>query len=356
MRDGELGYGLYQSEGWEAASLATFQDLGLCRVEESRFEICTWPGAFGGRILFPLGVGRTNGLYSGPQCCSIREIRDEVLAVASATDADMIVLPGLFRGHAEELRERFRTVSGWNVHASRDGVASIQVADADGDFLARVPKSERKPLKRRLRQIDAVTGLETRVLTSHSDLERHFPTFVRLHAQEWRTRGSAGHYGDWPQAELFHRHLLGRTANSHGVIAGIWNNDVPVAMQFGLVCGQWASAVNLARNPDHREWDNLSPAHAAFFAFAAYAGECGARQIELGRGSYDYKRRMGATECELARLIVHRDSIRSEVLSRILPAVGWILDFGYYRIWFRRIRRYASVNNRPLSRLWRLRP
>ena len=356
--DRPIPYGIYGTESWRAASSTAAERRPPLAVDRNTgLELHAVSGLGGVRILVPPGTGRSMGLFAGSRP-SAATFLAEVCRAGTELEADVISLPGLWAADAEAALDAMNdSVSGWSARLEDDGVASVQaVGTGIDEMMGLVPKKERKPLRRRLRRLEEFDGVEIRTIRDEPELLEAFAVFVDLHNREWRLRGRQGHYVDWPEAEVLHRSMLGHAApDCTGMISGVFLHGEPVALQLGFVSGSLASAVNIARNPSIREIDQLSPATVAFIVFAAAAAELGAERVELGRGSYEYKRKLGATEEPLKRILLVRSGMPSSLrfgLARTLSAAFQRL---YYRLWFSRICPRLGVQPGPLWWPWRMR-
>lgn len=355
-----IGYGCYGTESWRRASNdATGSHPPTATDEATGLELHVVKALGGLRLLVPAGTGRSMPLYSGPEPAA-----DPAATVAAVCelgrnlDADAILLPGLWTADAEALAAALsETRNGWHARLYDDGVASLQpVGSGLDDMVGLIPKKERKPIRRRIRRLEEIEDVEIRTVRESAELDPLFQTFVQMHDQEWQGRGRQGHYVDWPEAAALHASLLRRRDNDCiGMISGVFQRGEPIALQLGFVSGHLASAINLARSPERQDLDQFSPATVAFLAFAGSAGEIGAEQIELGRGSYEYKRKLGATEESLRRLLLIRTGPSRGIRTGLSSGISKALHLLYYRLWFNRICPRVGRRPGPLWWPWRLR-
>lgn len=351
-------YGMYGTESWRTASSEAGERRPPLTVDRNTgLELHVVSGLGGIRILVPPGTGRSMGLFSGPRAATATLIA-EACRAGDELEADVISLPGLWADDVEaSLDATNGSERGWSARLEDDGVAAVQaVGPGIEEMLDLVPKKERKPLRRRLRRLQELEGIEMRTIRDGPELLEAFATFVDMHNREWRLRGRQGHYADWPEAEALHRSMLGRAATDcTGMISGVFLRGDPVALQLGFVGGSLASAVNIARNPSIKELDQFSPATIAFIVFAAAAAELGADRVELGRGSYEYKRRLGAAEEPLKRILLVRSGVASSLRFGVARTLSAAFQRLYYRLWFSRICPRLGVRPGPLWWPWRMR-
>ena len=357
-------YGIYGRPAWQVA--ASSVEDGRSRFLEIDwdggrigFEIDSYPLLGGLKVAVPAGYGRTLGLAP---ICSLAQSDSSwvpgMLQQMSEGRVDVVFIPRLWQEDANVMMSAMPRNSGWlsEVH---DGevVGRQSLGDNLDETLGALSKNERKSVRRRFRRLDDFEELEMRDQFDPAEIVDTFALFKDVHAAEWRSRGRQGHYRDWPDSTAFVEVLLKEAArDGEAVITGIWNRDVPVALQLGFICDGLASAVQLAHSSDHPQYDAISPTILAYFRLVDIATSRGVKTMELGLGSYDYKHRLGAVDVPLSNLFFIREGALSRARTSVARGLHRMLHLGYYRGWFNRGSEKLGIAPGPLLRSWRRLP
>lgn len=213
-----------------------------------------------------------------------------------------------------------------------------------------ISRDERKALRRRERRFaDEQAGL-IEVLTRTEDASREFDAFVSQHAAQWRAKGRGGHFADWPGISAFHRSLI-QSGDGAVVLVRVRSSSGVAAYQYGAICGQTAYAMLSARANDPR-FDRYSPGHLALIGLARHAAALGCTRLDLGRGTYAYKNRLGARRETLTTYVLTLDNANARRRGRMLGYSAQIIHVLQYRLWFCRVSPRLGLGMRPLPSLW----
>ena len=357
-------YGIYGRPAWQLAASSveerrsTFLDLNW-EGGQIGFEIDRYPLLGGLKVAVPAGYGRTLGL--APICAAAQSDPSWVpllLEQLAKNHVDVAFIPRLWQSDAKELSASVPPSCGWLSEVHSGEVVGRQSLGGDLDeTLGALSKNERKSVRRRFRRLEDSDELEMRDHFDPKEILATFDLFEEMHTREWKERGRQGHYRDWPDSTDFVKVLLEKAAHDgEAVITGIWNQDVPIALQLGFICDGLASAVQLAHSADHPQYDALSPTILAYFRLVDIATSRGVKTIELGLGSYDYKHRLGAIDVPLSNLFYVRQGLLPRVRTSVARKVHRILHLGYYRGWFNRGSAKLGIAPGPLLRSWRRLP
>jgi CelD/BcsL family acetyltransferase involved in cellulose biosynthesis len=215
-------------------------------------------------------------------------------------------------------------------------------------YLAGLSKSQRSDYRRFMRQLGKKRELSWRVV-SGEEATSYFDTFLELHAAHWRPEGKLGHFGDWPQSEAFNRDLIRRMADTDRVrLHEIAGDGEVLAVEYSFVLGDrcyWRLPARV-RNP---ELEKLRLGRLSLAEMFRVTIESGQAMVEAGPGQYEYKRRMGAEEHELRRVVISRPSAWSRRRAALLLRWANLLHLLYYRGWFLKLRPRLGL---PRRRLW----
>ena len=153
------GYGVYQGSAWIRSAAQTRVQMRMTEIDDrSGMEMLVFPMLGNYRVVVPPGFGRTLGLYSGPRVDDKEgDIVELLTEVAERARADAIFLPGLWTEDAAVVEAAFEAKGNdWKVIQRSDGVAAVQSIGEDLEAtIGLVPKSERKPLRRRFRKLES---------------------------------------------------------------------------------------------------------------------------------------------------------------------------------------------------------
>ena len=191
----------------------------------------------------------------------------------------------------------------------RTGIASALVLQLDGrsfdDWFAAKTSHFRQRL-RKARKAAVEAGGAFR-LADASSAEADIESFLRVHEDRWRERGGSRAVGP-PVAALLR-------ATGPGLVAAgqlrVWSLDVgglPVASSLvfraGNELGYWLNGFD-ARHA------RLEPSKVSILRVVEDAFALGAHRVDLGEGTFAYKRRFADEEEELLRLVMVPPSRRA---------------------------------------------
>jgi CelD/BcsL family acetyltransferase involved in cellulose biosynthesis len=218
-------------------------------------------------------------------------------------------------------------------------------------YLQSLSTSQRQTHRRYLRKLKNDRQLSFRTISGEEAIS-YFDRFVKLHTAHWKPRAKLGHFGDWPASIEFNRDLISRMAGTRRArFYEIADGDDVLAIEYCFLLGDRCYWRLPARNPDP-ELEKVRLGRLSLTEMFRVLIEDGRTVVEAGPGHYEYKRRLGAEEHLLRRVVVARQSgmryWRGALLMRWASAVHLI----YYRGWFLKLRPRLGLPPRPLWRTW----
>ena len=226
--------------------------------------------------------------------------------------------------------------------------------DSFQDYLTQgISNKRRGQYRRELTALTEIFGLQNR---NFAPSEAEFDDFVAFHNIQWQAVGKGGHFSDWPCSQQVYRALGASSTDKHGLrFYSQTGRDGPLATQMSFLSGQTCHWRLPARTLDPRA-DKLSIGKVGLLLMIEDLIAAGIRQIEGGRGEYDYKTAHGGQNVPVQRILISRNSATARVMLRLVMAWSDMVDFLYYRVWFKKIapvlRQKAGLPARPLWRLW----
>ncbi|MCY2954883.1 MAG: GNAT family N-acetyltransferase [Planctomycetota bacterium] len=161
--------------------------------------------------------------------------------------------------------------------------------------------------------------------------------FFEFHQSQWTAQGHRGHFGDWPNAQQFHRDLafvLGRSGRLR--LRRITVDGHLFAMTYGIRFGQRIHWYLAARSTDPR-WHFCFPGRVgACDLIKAAIGE-GVEQIDLGLGFYDYKLKLGGRLSQALTFTAVRKATGVTFRVGLLRGLGLLHELLGYRLWYKRV-------------------
>jgi len=213
-------------------------------------------------------------------------------------------------------------------------------------FLEGLSTKERRNVRRDERKLDE-RGEVTRELVQVRDhLREAFETFIDMHQAHWRKLGHLGHFADWPGAVAFHRDMVERQFDrGRLMLSRVCVGDDTVASEYSYAFGRRAHWILAGRREG-------VPGRIGFCGLVRHACDRGLTLIDAMRGSYEYKRLLGATSAPQQSILALRAGSTSPLRYRMLRTAARALDLAYYRVYFSRLAPKLPWTPGPLWRSW----
>jgi CelD/BcsL family acetyltransferase involved in cellulose biosynthesis len=183
-------------------------------------------------------------------------------------------------------------------------------------YLARASKSGRSNMGQARRKIvKAAERYGEMTFTVSTDSSALLDQVIDLKRRQYAETGARDYFGVPGRVEMLHRLIRRRDPDFAGVLSAVHFGDTLVAAHVGMRSGvrlHWWFPVYAPEASD------LSPGWILLRALAAAADELGVTQIDLGRGSDEYKRRAMTGQVMVGQGLVSRSSfVRTQAaLSR----------------------------------------
>jgi len=214
------------------------------------------------------------------------------------------------------------------------------------NYLAGLSVKERRNVRRDERQLQQTGGVEGRGPADRTDLGRAIDELIAVHGELWRARGRMGHFVDWPGIERFHRDMAGLLLKRGRLaLVDVRADGALLAAEYGARFGRRVHWIIGARRPE-------VTSRIGFCALLRAAIRNGVRQIDALPGSYDYKRRLGATVLGVKTISVlprRRLARTRRDLFRAATRLGSLL---YHRLWFWHLAPWIRLRMPSLRWSW----
>ncbi len=223
-------------------------------------------------------------------------------------------------------------------------------------YLAGLNKNERTDIRRNYRNLEKLSNgnenqinLEVAKIDNWADI---FARFYHAHQNYWLNQGKLGHFGDWPQAENFHRELV-KWGVDHDYLRlfRISYGDLDIGYEYNYKCGGIYYELLNSRNIDN-DLQKISTGKIICFELIRAAFQDGVKLIDSMRGYYPHKMKLGGEVRDMVSLIVVKKGF-AQCKYLLLRSWARMFNLLYYKIWFGRIApRLPHRCRRPLNRHW----
>jgi CelD/BcsL family acetyltransferase involved in cellulose biosynthesis len=312
-----------------------------------------------------LKVAKIIGSDFGLQVCSLL-VRPEFLNFALTSSMEHFCgkcgCDAVILGPLSQTKRSTKEVCGW---ISSHRHSTFRVVERYGemqsafslpgtfeDYLKQIGKNERHNYKRHCNVLAKSFRFTWDVLTTEASVEKEFASFIAMHQAQWQAEGKMGHFVDWPLASEFNAELARvMAAKGRMRLYRLLLDDKPVSYQYSFVFNQFLYW-RLCSRLHEEEWKRHRLGGMGQFKMIEAAITEGVREIEAGRGHYEYKTNSGASETQLLSLAFLRRSFSSPVRFKAFLACAKALHLIYYKIIIRRVYPRLQFLRRPLARVW----
>lgn len=202
------------------------------------------------------------------------------------------------------------------------------------EYLANLPKHERRDTVRRQRKLEQEHRVEVRPVENPADVADTMDTLVRMHQGLWKTRGYRGQFGDWPGYHQFHQEMAGRLFDE-GHLA-LLRLEVDGQVRGTLYGYRFGPRVHALISGHHQEppWHAFSLGRLLHCRLVQQAIDWGVRLIDDGRGAFEHKERLGGRLHGERSLTVVRRSWTSRLRFWMALRTAYLVHVAYGRIWY----------------------
>jgi CelD/BcsL family acetyltransferase involved in cellulose biosynthesis len=229
---------------------------------------------------------------------------------------------------------------------------TIDLPDTFDDYIRSLSRNQRANIRKDIRRLEDDFEVRVEMVEDPDELVSELNEFVRMHGRQWRSVGRCGHFGDWPDAEGFHRSLV-RAMRGMGRVRflRLRADDRIVARQYAYVFGDTCHCRFAARAPGDR-WRRYGLGRISLVKLIEHMIGEGIRRLDVGIGHYEYKTRLGGLEHDVNSilLVANRGAVLGR--ARLFAAAADLLDRLYYRCWYCRIAPHVPGPTRSLQQLW----
>lgn len=220
--------------------------------------------------------------------------------------------------------------------------------DTMEQYFDSLSKNERKNRRKyQLRTLKKEYDTKVEVLSEPEEVEQEFEAFVRQHTAHWNAQGRPGHFKAWPQATEYNRALvkalggLGRTR-----FVKISADGQVIANQYAFAFGD-SYVWELPARAVGEQWERFSLGPTGIVTMIEAAINEGKRRLEGGLAHYEYKLRLNATEYATKTFRLVCNQAGSRLRYRFFAGLRSLLELGYHKLWYRRLRSHL-----PIIRYW----
>lgn len=199
---------------------------------------------------------------------------------------------------------------GWTLNLEREDVCPV-VTFPEGlgfdDFLSTLDKKARHEIRRKSRRAEAAGDV---VLARAPDALADLDVFIDLHQKRWGADGLFPPTPGGDASRIFIRRWFEESGPDGPVqLLFLTVGDRRIAAGIHVVSGDTLMFYNAGIDPDARD---LSPGVILAAECVRYALEHGQRRFDFLRGDEPYKYEWGAVDEPIQRLLVRRDSARTD--------------------------------------------
>lgn len=232
----------------------------------------------------------------------------------------------------------------------------FKLSDSLDSYLAGLSHSKRNTIRRHRRRAAAAVGdRDLPVVAISSDqqnVEQFFDEFMVAHQKRWNKAGKAGHFGDWPGSEQFHRDLIAANIKTDRLCLGkIIVGDTTVGYRYGYVFGNRYLDF-LSSRSDLGIFAKVSIGRILYSEMIKLGSDKGLEYIDSMPGFYEFKIAMGGQMFTTSNIAIRTQTRSSRVRQFVFGFFATILDAAYYRIWYCRVAPKMSLRRKPLWHLW----
>lgn len=216
-------------------------------------------------------------------------------------------------------------------------------------------KNGRRNIKRKYQLLDEYFSdkggpLESIMMTEEK-LGAEMDKFIDLHQHYWQRQGLPGHFSEWPNSSKFHKEMA-RSQNKklRTRLMVCKCDDMNLSYEYGYHFGDKHFALWNSR----LETENLAPLSIGVIStceLIKYAINEKKRHVDLMRGRFEYKLRLGGKVYPIWSLYVCRRQLSSVIRGVLFRVVARAIHEVYFKFWRKKIcpklRRFT-----PLWKVW----
>jgi CelD/BcsL family acetyltransferase involved in cellulose biosynthesis len=318
-----------------------------------------WLGLAGLKIAKRVGADFALTMFALPLAPEHAEVayRKLIEALIKGEECDAVWF-GFMPGNdptTTDLRDACQSLQGAAIVA-RDAPAGphtlFSLPTSFKSYLASLDKRQRQNYRRDINLLNKNFDIRGDIVRDPSQALAAFASFKAMHASQWKVQRKLGHFGDWPDSELFNADLVSAMSRlGRFRLIRLFADQNVVASQYAFVfgdCCYWRLPARAVTDG----LDRFGLGRVGLLQLIETMIEEGMRRIEAGVGHYEYKLRLGGEELMVRSILVVADRYGSAVRARLFLAFSYVLHLVYYRIWFGRIAPHLPWAPRPLWRFW----
>ncbi len=232
----------------------------------------------------------------------------------------------------------------------------FQLTDGWDTYLSNLSKRDRGDIRRNYRYVGKIVDCESESV--HSDfvdtnhIREAFKEFAEMHQLHWHRAGKAGHFGDWPDAHMFHLELA-EVQQKRGRLRLLKVHIDGHCLGYEYcykVADNYFEILN-ARS-DSTALKHISLGKIVFSELVKKAMGEHVQYIDSMRGKYEHKLRLGGGLFPVANLYITRRKPFIVIRVAAFRFLARFINLCYYRIWFTRIAPRLPLKRRSLWRRW----
>jgi CelD/BcsL family acetyltransferase involved in cellulose biosynthesis len=219
-------------------------------------------------------------------------------------------------------------------------------------YLNGIGSRQRGNYKRAMKQWAERSHIKADIVRAANEIRDEFGRFAVLHEEQWKQAGKLGHFGDWPAAMEFNRDLVECFSVQDKVrFYRIQADDTVATSQYCFVHNR-TNYWRLPARAGIHDGERLGLGRLGLVKMIEDSIADGISIIEGGRGHYDYKVQLGATEWPLRTVQIMRSGTTVWLRVKLFRMFARLLNLAYYKVFFLRITPRFRWLNRPLWATW----
>jgi len=266
-------------------------------------------------------------------------------------------LAGLYADHnlwVSELKQNYNHTL-YVFPKKRGEQTYYELTETWDSYLTCLSAHARRDVGRKYRLLDkhfaGIEGSLDSVMVSEKDMDAEMDKFINLHNHHWQRHGLPGHFLEWPNSSEFHKEMASsqyKKSRTRLMVCRCGNMDL--SYEYGCQFGDKHYALWNARL-ETESLVNISLGVISSCELIKYAINEGKNYIDLMRGKFEYKLRLGGKVYPIWSIYVCRRQLSSAIRGVMFRVIARAIHEVYFKFWRKKIcpklRRFT-----PLWKVW----
>ena len=227
----------------------------------------------------------------------------------------------------------------------------FDLGDSIDDYISRLSKKERKE-HRKLYNVLTENGLNVESFEYENCIGPEMDNFFDMHSRQWNEKGKAGHFGDWPLSEQFHREqACCQSKRGRLRLLSLRLNGNIVSYKYGYQVGDTLFAI--LTSSESESGFKVSFGRLSFYEQLRLCFRHGIKIIDSMRGFYSHKSRLGGKIRDIQAIIIVNDTLGSRFKFSYLKRIACLYNKIYYKLLYCKLFPKFNISKRvQLNKFW----